>query len=459
MLERYYVAHDPEVVPYTDGKYSVSLWGKLTDLDTGLLIYPGGDGDVTLRIKGNDRKVSLKWILAATFKPVYAGESFLDSLIEKWQVLDIDPARPLHPGNLIWKPPPGGQECPDLPGYFVIPGFTRYVISADGRVIIRMNGPRNSVRRNKPDRPLTEKSVGPQHQNRYRGFDIRADDDHYTGVGTHRLLALAFLPYGRLVDTMEVNHRDGIKSNNRLDNLEWVTPSENMEHAVRTGLIGRYALPFLVKDLHTGKVTTVSTLEEASDIDLALAGLTRGKVSKYISTGWVFKYRFLFKWKSDTSPWPTPDIAALAAAEKATSERIHGLECWGMDIATRELALGRTPQDLIAHFKIDRNAIWGLLAAKIKYPKYGIVAGYLKDGQPKVREYADDEIAAYKGQTAIRHAFRVYRQDGTTIVSVKFEDLRTILGCSRSTLDRKVGAITATVPWVYNGNRVFHIDP
>ena len=50
----------------------------------------------------------------------------------------------------------------------------------------------------------------------------------------HRLLAEVFIdnPEGKKC----VNHIDGNKLNNSLDNLEWVTYSENTQHAVNTGL-------------------------------------------------------------------------------------------------------------------------------------------------------------------------------------------------------------------------------
>jgi hypothetical protein len=51
----------------------------------------------------------------------------------------------------------------------------------------------------------------------------------------HRMLAIAFIenPNKYLV----VNHKDGNKTNNNLDNLEWVTYSENTRHGYRIGLM------------------------------------------------------------------------------------------------------------------------------------------------------------------------------------------------------------------------------
>ena len=45
----------------------------------------------------------------------------------------------------------------------------------------------------------------------------------------HRVVATAFL--GEPEPDEQVNHLDGVKTNNRLDNLEWVTRSQNAAHA------------------------------------------------------------------------------------------------------------------------------------------------------------------------------------------------------------------------------------
>lgn len=49
----------------------------------------------------------------------------------------------------------------------------------------------------------------------------------------HRLVAYAFIT--NLDKKPFINHKDGDKSNNHIDNLEWVTQSENEKHAWREG--------------------------------------------------------------------------------------------------------------------------------------------------------------------------------------------------------------------------------
>jgi len=49
-----------------------------------------------------------------------------------------------------------------------------------------------------------------------------------------RLVAEAFI--GPRPQGYQVNHKNGIKTDNRASNLEWCTGSENVRHAIRTGL-------------------------------------------------------------------------------------------------------------------------------------------------------------------------------------------------------------------------------
>lgn len=67
----------------------------------------------------------------------------------------------------------------------------------------------------------------------------------------HRLVANAFIPNPENKNT--VNHIDGDKTNNKVDNLEWVNRSEQLLHAYSLGL---------KKPVHTNRKLTISDVEE-----------------------------------------------------------------------------------------------------------------------------------------------------------------------------------------------------
>lgn len=60
------------------------------------------------------------------------------------------------------------------------------------------------------------------------------DNKRVRSFRVHRIVALAFLP--NLNNLPDINHKDGNKENNFVNNLEWSTRKDNMVHAVETKL-------------------------------------------------------------------------------------------------------------------------------------------------------------------------------------------------------------------------------
>ena len=101
------------------------------------------------------------------------------------------------------------------------------------------------------------------HINKY--LSTHKDKDGYelvclykNGVGkthkVHRLIAEKFIK--NPLNKKEVNHINGIKSDNRVENLQWCTAKENNKHARDTGLI----LPMRPENCFTAKLNVLDVL-------------------------------------------------------------------------------------------------------------------------------------------------------------------------------------------------------
>lgn len=70
------------------------------------------------------------------------------------------------------------------------------------------------------------------HSNGYKFVSLRPIKTQ-TNWSVHRLVAEAFLPNPE--NKLTVNHKDSDRANNKLENLEWATYSENIHHARTQG--------------------------------------------------------------------------------------------------------------------------------------------------------------------------------------------------------------------------------
>jgi hypothetical protein len=159
-----------------------------------------------------------------------------------------------------------------------IPGYPGYYIARDGKVYSSITGTF-----------LTECK-----KNEYRMVHPTVNGKVKKGY-IHRLLALTYIPNEDPTKTV-VNHKDGNPGNNKLDNLEWCTPSENTQHAIDTGLIKHYARPVCKLDQNGLFVKEFdSIVNAAKDSALNPNQISAVCIGKKFTAGgyrWVYKEEF-----------------------------------------------------------------------------------------------------------------------------------------------------------------------
>lgn len=324
------------------------------------------------------------------------------NLLNKIQVKFFDGNKNnCSPKNLIYCFPEGGLEVPNRPKFYYIPAATKYAISKDGDVIRIADKKESTIIKHNYQQARIELDVGP---NIYKPH--------------HRLMAMSFLDVPAQADLLVVNHKDCDKYNNAIDNLEWCSVGENLQHAVKNGRLFYYPIemvevdqnqsvcgsrPVLVKDIRDNSVWRYPSLTVCA---LSI-GLNTSTVHSYLNSPKMKIHRryFVFKYEDDLRDWPE-------FTEKDSVEWEQGFykETIARNIKTKEIIITSSISEMAKVINVNEqtlmfrlresNKSWPIngwdvqpyFGKKIKWPQWEIdEVEFFLNNKPK-----DNPIVAIK---------------------------------------------------------------
>ena len=202
------------------------------------------------------------------------------------------------------------------------------------------------------------------YKNGYFSYNLTMPDGSKKRCLAHRLVAIAFIPNTNPKKN-QINHIDGNKLNNCVDNLEWVSQEENQQHAIQLGLRKFEHVFCFTKDkklvaeyLNIGDAAKATNLSRGliiqelnKDIKTLTGGFywsrdrVLGATRDYKNTGkakvvnqYDLKGKFIMQ-------YPSTGIAAKAIGAKASS---HIGECCRGKIKSYKGYIWRYAEDIVS---------------------------------------------------------------------------------------------------------------
>lgn len=223
-------------------------------------------------------------------------------------------------------------ECELKTGFYLIPDYTRYALSEDGQLFDLEKWCYINWGVVKPNK----------HKNTtggYRQITRLNDRGRTCTLKRYRAILAIFKGIPEGVGGLVPDHINGIPSDDRKENLEWVTRAVNNQRAYDTYLRPNASRVLLVKNLKTNEILKFPTVKQAADY----CGYPTGTFIYYRMRDWpnsVYSDYWHFKF-DDGSEWPELDWSVIRKANNCLSVAAYDIVNNKIITAPSAATLGR----------------------------------------------------------------------------------------------------------------------
>ncbi len=317
MFKRFFYIEGLTSLLYSDNKYLINILGKIKNKlgdDVPTSIDKDGHKVVHVQSWDGEREYRVIDLVALQFKSLQIPLKHYDKIIAF--VIDGNKDN-THAENIGYRFLDNKLEFEECPGFYYVPGYPYIAININGDIIdvetkdkktywISNSGPRNI-------------------KGGYYNAATKIGINNKITVSRHRALGLVFLPFPDNVDKLTINHKDGIPGHDILDNLEWMTRSQNNIHAYVNDLKSQH-MRTLARNVFTGEVKEYYSVSECSrafgySLDSIRFRLAECEYCRVFGDGYQFKY------KDDPRDWVIPADPDQAVKDGQYRRSIKARNC------------------------------------------------------------------------------------------------------------------------------------
>lgn len=226
-------------------------------------------------------------------------------------------------------------------------------------------------------------------------------------IGQHRLLALAYLDCPGDPKNFQVNHKDGNKQNNSLENLEWVSAAENVRHAYETGLC--LANMFIVaRHVVTHTLTKFKSLKDAS----RYLSSNPDRVGNAVTTKQTIRDHRVAEVDRSTQTVTWDDGST-------TNTTLLPLKLFtntvvSRNIITNKIEIWNNSNQVSKILRIDHSVVESRASMQTPWPvrNYCFLWGDAYKNGAQFRDFTPEELRCFKDQVGIKNPVKVTNENG-----------------------------------------------